>query len=201
MNLLKRLFGTQEIKQSTTGAAMVMTPGQAAWSNRDYAAFADEGYRKNVVAYSAINKIADAVASVPWVAFRGQVELLDHPILKLIQNPNPMQSGAQYMRTKVGFYLLSGNGYEEKITAGNTVRELYQLRPDRMQVIPSATGYPEAFQYRYNGKIVRWDVDPARMDCDVRHIKAFNPLDDWYGLRSEERRVGKECRSRWSPYH
>src|SRR3712207_9543529 len=23
----------------------------------------------------------------------------------------------------------------------------------------------------------------------------------WYWLRSEERRVGKECRSRWSPYH
>ena len=23
----------------------------------------------------------------------------------------------------------------------------------------------------------------------------------WIGLRSEERRVGKECRSRWSPYH
>ena len=22
-----------------------------------------------------------------------------------------------------------------------------------------------------------------------------------WGLRSEERRVGKECRSRWSPYH
>ena len=22
-----------------------------------------------------------------------------------------------------------------------------------------------------------------------------------YGRRSEERRVGKECRSRWSPYH
>ena len=26
-------------------------------------------------------------------------------------------------------------------------------------------------------------------------------LDDSEGLRSEERRVGKECRSRWSPYH
>src|SRR3712207_7863668 len=23
----------------------------------------------------------------------------------------------------------------------------------------------------------------------------------WRGIRSEERRVGKECRSRWSPYH
>ena len=24
---------------------------------------------------------------------------------------------------------------------------------------------------------------------------------DWLKSRSEERRVGKECRSRWSPYH
>src|SRR2546426_12061220 len=38
----------------------------------------------------------------------------------------------------------------------------------------------------------------------------YNPVRDeqgrtvrWYatGTRSEERRVGKECRSRWSPYH
>ena len=27
------------------------------------------------------------------------------------------------------------------------------------------------------------------------------PTETVYGLRSEERRVGKECRSRWSPYH
>ena len=26
-------------------------------------------------------------------------------------------------------------------------------------------------------------------------------LDEAIALRSEERRVGKECRSRWSPYH
>ena len=24
---------------------------------------------------------------------------------------------------------------------------------------------------------------------------------EWKNPRSEERRVGKECRSRWSPYH
>ena len=24
---------------------------------------------------------------------------------------------------------------------------------------------------------------------------------DYFMMRSEERRVGKECRSRWSPYH
>ena len=30
------------------------------------------------------------------------------------------------------------------------------------------------------------------------HKVAFQYSDEW---RSEERRVGKECRSRWSPYH
>ena len=27
------------------------------------------------------------------------------------------------------------------------------------------------------------------------------PIFHYISLRSEERRVGKECRSRWSPYH
>ena len=36
------------------------------------------------------------------------------------------------------------------------------------------------------------------------HFEHFSAFDDpFFGVtvRSEERRVGKECRSRWSPYH
>ena len=32
-------------------------------------------------------------------------------------------------------------------------------------------------------------------------IKSVGDLINFYPRRSEERRVGKECRSRWSPYH
>src|SRR3712207_8910460 len=32
-------------------------------------------------------------------------------------------------------------------------------------------------------------------------MSAAVPSSDTCGARSEERRVGKECRSRWSPYH
>ena len=46
------------------------------------------------------------------------------------------------------------------------------------------------------------------LDCDVDQIVVFgadtdiSPYDSGsYASRSEERRVGKECRSRWSPYH
>src|SRR5256714_7700006 len=39
----------------------------------------------------------------------------------------------------------------------------------------------------------------------IQDLKRRGLLDDtlviWGGERSEERRVGKECRSRWSPYH
>ena len=36
---------------------------------------------------------------------------------------------------------------------------------------------------------------------DVRCIDLGINYEDDAQLRSEERRVGKECRSRWSPYH
>ena len=42
------------------------------------------------------------------------------------------------------------------------------------------------------------EVSPTPED-----VAGFNTYIENYkaGLRSEERRVGKECRSRWSPYH
>src|SRR5260221_4192862 len=39
-------------------------------------------------------------------------------------------------------------------------------------------------------------------DAQMHHEgKAAGGIADAYADRSEERRVGKECRSRWSPYH
>ena len=36
---------------------------------------------------------------------------------------------------------------------------------------------------------------------EVGALRAYFTLPDPVMIRSEERRVGKECRSRWSPYH
>src|SRR3712207_8527534 len=41
-----------------------------------------------------------------------------------------------------------------------------------------------------------------RVEAMVRHFGDEVPLHlEFVRFRSEERRVGKECRSRWSPYH
>src|SRR2546430_10882270 len=47
------------------------------------------------------------------------------------------------------------------------------------------------------------DICPHVGDVEVRPDRkaAGNPVAGLVDPRSEERRVGKECRSRWSPYH
>src|SRR3712207_8354639 len=45
------------------------------------------------------------------------------------------------------------------------------------------------------------DVEPAGFSAVISRLGLMYFPDLARALRSEERRVGKECRSRWSPYH
>jgi HK97 family phage portal protein len=78
--------------------------------------------------------------------------------------------------------MIAGNGYEERFIVGSEVKELYQLRPDRMSIMPSTNGVPAAYIYKVGQNTTRWDVDPRTLNSDVRHLKLFNPLNDWYGM-------------------
>jgi HK97 family phage portal protein len=182
MGFLDWFRNAPERKESAASKLMVMSPGQPVWSPRNYGSFAKEAYSKNVVAFQAINRIGDALASVKLGIYKRDKELAEHPLSALLKRPNPLQSYGDYMRAKVGFLLLAGNGYEERVTAGGEVKELYQLRPDRMSIIPGANGVPLAYEYNVNQRKHRWEVDERTLDSDVRHIKMFNPLSDWYGM-------------------
>ena len=60
--------------------------------------------------------------------------------------------------------------------------------------IPLGRGRTELFP---DGElIVKIEEDVRGRDCFV-----IQPTSHPVNARSEERRVGKECRSRWSPYH
>lgn len=177
---LPRLFAKPEVKESQAQSVLVINPGQPVWTPRDYKSFAEEAYVRNVIAYQAINKIAEAVASVHWVAFRGETEVTQSPALDLINNPNPMQSGRDFIEAKIGYLMISGNSYDERIMVSNQPRELYTHRPDRMKVVPGPNGTPKAYIYEVNSRRVTWPVD-ENGNSDIRHMKLFNPLNDWYG--------------------
>ena len=44
-------------------------------------------------------------------------------------------------------------------------------------------------------------LNPSEPDDDLNPKSPPNKETEALRVRSEERRVGKECRSRWSPYH
>jgi HK97 family phage portal protein len=157
--------------------------GRAVFPKRDFANFAKEAYQLNVIAYRCIELISSAAASVPWLLYRDEAEIDDHPLLMLLRRPAPMQSGKELWTALYAYDLLTGNGYLERVMVGSgqRVQELYAHRPDRMKVVPGPFGLPSAFEYHVNGQTRPFAVDPASGKSSILHVKRFNPLDDWYG--------------------
>ena len=50
-------------------------------------------------------------------------------------------------------------------------------------------------------QLTEWLARPGRFATRLDPAALREELDGLLADRSEERRVGKECRSRWSPYH
>jgi len=176
-------------KSSKTGRVMFTGNMNAKWTLgaskevNNAKAFAEEGYQKNVVVYQAINKKAQAVSSIPCYVVNSKGETIpDHPLKKLLYKPNPLQSGAQFMQSLVGYYDLAGNAYIERVVVRGEPRELYALRPDRMTVIPSQTGVPSAYVYKVGQEKVTWKSNINTGLSDIRQLRTFNPLNDWYGM-------------------
>ncbi|SDB31486.1 phage portal protein [Bauldia litoralis] len=181
----------EETKASATaGLIAFQTHGAPAWTPRDYAALAREGYAKNAIVYRCVRMIAEAAASAPWLLYEGAAELDDHPLLALLARPNRRQAGRDFRETLFGHLLVSGNAYVEAVVAepdgfgdaGGAPRELHALRPDRMKVVPGPDGWPVAFEYTVGGRTVRF-ADPGEGRLSpVLHLAQFHPLNDHYGF-------------------
>ena len=77
-------------------------------------------------------------------------------------------------------------------------RQVQRRKKDNVpqDLIGNAAWYEDSRQPE-PGYII-WRADKKGQQI-IAHIEYIETEDAWF--RSEERRVGKECRSRWSPYH
>ncbi len=182
---------TTDVKSYPASNAFMIAPGQPVWMRRDATRFADEGYRRNVIAHRAVGMIASAAGSVPWklreVRTRRSRYLDQHPLLQLLYRPNPLQGGTELFENLIAYKLIGGNSYLHAIgPKGDAPLELHVLRPDRVAIIPGAGGIPKAYRYTIDQRAVDMAVDPITGQSRVLHLKSFHPLDDWYGLSPME---------------
>lgn len=161
------------------------------WSTRNYEQFADKAYAKNVIAYRAINLVAQSAASVPWALFstRGKkrLKISSHKLLEILERPNPFFAGAEFFENIYAYKLISGNAFIQLVSAKDSLpRELHILRPDRVSIISNDNGAVRGYLYKVNNKEKFFPVNQLDGTSEILHIKNFHPLDDLRGLSSIE---------------
>ena len=170
-----------EIKQSSMVGYFGVQPNMG--KSYSYDDLAREGYLKNAIVFRCVNEIAKGAAAVPFVIKSGDEPLERHPLLDLLNRPNPLQSGSEFFSSLFGYLLLSGNTYYVKVGGlGGMPRELHLLRPDRIKIEGGAGAMPSKYEYMINGRVEQvFEVDQETGFSDIKQTKLWNPLDDYYG--------------------
>jgi len=179
-------MGKLRLKQNPLFRSMLMgLAGSPIWTDQDLAKLAKEGYINCYAVYACVKQIVDAAGGIPWNLFRKPIskdskkeKLEEHALLNLIQRPNPQDGGAAFRKNTLAFYLIAGNSYN--ISAGPETGpplELYYARPERMKILPGTKLEPiRAYKYTAGSNSETYGMK------QVLHLKAFHPLNDWYGL-------------------
>lgn len=179
-----------EKKESATSKTYFINTGVASFTQHDYKDLALEGYATNVIASKCINMIAKSVAYIDLKVFDGDKELEKHPLITLLQRPNELQSGAEFIESVIAYKLIDGNSYIEKSylsDINSTVIEpsnkppvsLYALTPQYMKLETNNRGLRKYYEFGESSK-VKFNIINGL--CNIIHIKTFNPLNPYKGL-------------------
>ena len=153
-------------------------------SKISYQDLAKEGYSENAIVNRCVNEIATNASRVKINLFRGDAEVDSHPLLDLIASPSPTQSQVEFFQAVYSYLLISGNSYMLSVGPDNTAPiELYTLRPDRIKIKQGNRSMPLAYDYIISGQVQEsYPINQKTGDGQVKHVKLFNPLDDYYGM-------------------
>ncbi|WP_444666512.1 phage portal protein [Cereibacter changlensis] len=171
-----------ETKTSATGPMIAWQgSGRVAWSPRDVGSLTKTGFLGNPIAFRAVKLISEAAAALPLVLQDRERRFDLHPLLDLVERPNPVQGRADLLEAVYAQLLLTGNAYLEAAPGlGTLPGELHVLRSDRMALVPGVDGWPVAYDYTVGARKHRFDMTGGV--APICHIKTFHPQDDHYGF-------------------
>lgn len=161
--------------------------GVNAKSARDYA---DEGYSRNPIVYACVKKIATALGTAEIELYKKvgekREEVKEHELLDLLKRPNPYQSWSVFAESAAAWYKIAGDVYILRLPyrmGGSTTlpNELWLLDPSTMTPKYSG-GSVVGYEQDLGGKKEYFPVDALTGQCDVLHIKDFNPLNPAVGM-------------------
>lgn len=149
----------------------------------NYLSFAKEGYGGNAIVYAALNEIMSSASEPSMMVRLGAEWTHDHPLLTLMNRPNPFMDRYSFTAAILMFYFISGNAYALKVRSGSgRVVELWILRPDRIRIVPDENNFIRRYDFSIGGDSGMGAVSVPLSVRDVIHWKKPHPFNDFYGL-------------------
>lgn len=150
---------------------------QATYPAASFGTNVTQYYHKNEWIFACISTIAQTASQLELKFYdkKSGKELPEHPLAMLMREPNPHMSGSEFWSAVHTYQQLSARAYFEIVTnrAGIPV-ELWPLRPDWMQVIPSKATMIAGYKYGPPG------TTPVSLNPEqVLSFPIFDPM-DWY---------------------
>lgn len=175
-------------KTSATAPLFAGQVGQRQFTPKNYDLLAKEGYMQNVIAFASIRMIATQAAAVPLILKQKDKTVDDHPLLSLLERPNPMQSFSEFFEEAYSYILMNGNSYIEASFVNKNVEPqkikplwLYNLRPSRITIKPGNNRMPSKYVFEVLGQKLEFPVTIMGLS-NILHLKLFHPLNDWFGM-------------------
>ena len=111
--------------------------------------------------------------------------------------PKPMPGRPGWALASMGNYIFNSKFLVRELLSDSEIEN--SQHDFGRDILPSIYSRYPVYVYDFNTNRIRGESEtPPLAPAKIAHDET---KPNFRRLRSEERRVGKECRSRWSPYH
>ncbi|MGI1661373.1 phage portal protein [Palleronia sp. KMU-117] len=179
-NFFTRLTGSARTK-SLGGVNLVETTSFTGFDHYQDAATL-KTYKESLYLFIAVSKITKRGASVPFELYRvtnaqgDTEELLEHPVIDLFNNPNPLMTKREFFEVSLAHYLLSGDCFWYLVREGRSIVGMVPLRPDYVEILLSSDRQ-RVIGYEYNN-VEKIRIAPE----DIVHTKNVDPTNMLRGV-------------------
>ena len=141
-------------------------------------------YFENSPVFIATNLISESLSAINLlVKDKKNHEIVNHPILELLGNPNPFISSKVFIQELINAYVVTGNAYIEIIYAGrrNEPFELKCIRPQNVTIQSnSKDGYAQTYTCNSNTKVTEYTRRDdyryfSKSGNELVHLRNCNP--------------------------
>ena len=180
------LFKKTKAQDQPYRALMALYGRNPIWTEKDIRLLAEEGFKNCMTVFACVTLLSKGAAGIPWQLFKMPVsrdtkkeEIYSHELLDRIRRPNPHCGQASFIENLTAFYFIAGNSYMLQLSpSAGPPRELHYLFPHLVRIMPGTRAQPVATYNYYANPRQPDEYEPE----DVLHLKAFHPLNSYYGL-------------------